>query len=82
MATFWEIAVCSVNNLFSLYFVNLQYLFISSFGFKSGICLLSASVPVHCFSISFNVWSKSMLSVTKGGKMVLVAPFLTLTTKG
>ena len=43
----------SVNNLFSLYFVYLYYLFISRFGFKSGICLLIAPVPVHCFSITF-----------------------------
>ena len=53
MATFWEIAARSVSNLFSLYFVYLQYLFISRFGFKSGICLLIAPVPVHCFSITF-----------------------------
>ena len=55
VATFWEIAALSVNNLFSLYFVYLKYLFISRFGFKSGICLLIAPVPVHCFSITFNV---------------------------
>ena len=53
MATFWEIAARSVSNLFSLYFVFLLYLFISRFGFKSGICLLIAPVPVHCFSITF-----------------------------
>ena len=53
MANFWEIAVRSVNNLFSLYFVYLYYLFISRFGFKSGIGLLIAPVPVHCFSITF-----------------------------
>ena len=53
MATFWEIAARSVSNLFSLYFVYLYYLFISRFGFKSGICLLIAQVPVHCFSITF-----------------------------
>ena len=29
-------------------------LFNSRFGFKSGICLLIAPVPVHCFSISSN----------------------------
>ena len=29
-----------------------MYLFISRFGFKSGICLLIAPVPVHCFSIT------------------------------
>ena len=49
----WEIAARSVSNLFSLYFVYLKYLFISRFGFESGICLLIASVPVHCFSITF-----------------------------
>ena len=26
----------------------------NSFGFKSGICLLIAPVPVHCFSITFH----------------------------
>ena len=52
MATFWEIAARSVSNLFSLYFVYLKYLFISRFGFKSGICLLIAPAPVHCFSIT------------------------------
>ena len=52
MATFWEIAARWVSNLFSLYFVYLLYLFISRFGFKSGICLLIAPVPVHCFSIT------------------------------
>ena len=50
---FWEIAARWVSNLFSLYFVYLLYLFISRFGFKSGICLLIAPVPVHCFSITF-----------------------------
>ena len=53
VATFWEIAARSVSNLFSLYFVYLKYLFISRFGFKSGICLLIVLVPVHCFSITF-----------------------------
>ena len=53
MATFWEIAARSVSNLFSLYFVYLKFLFISRFGFKSGICFLIAPVPVHCFSITF-----------------------------
>ena len=53
MATFWEIAARSFNNLFSLYFVYLYYLYISRFGFKCGICLLIAPVPVHCFPITF-----------------------------
>ena len=54
---FGEIAARSVSNLFSLYFVYLLYLFISRFGFKSGICLLIAPVPVHCFSITFtSIW--------------------------
>ena len=46
MATFWETAARSVSNLLSLYFVYLLYLFIPAFGFKSGICLLIAPVPV------------------------------------
>ena len=29
------------------------FLFICRFGFKSGVCLLIAPVPVHCFSITF-----------------------------
>ena len=53
MATFWEIAARSVSNLFSLYLVYLQYLFVSGFGFKCGICPLIAPFPVHCFSITF-----------------------------
>ena len=52
VATFWEIAARSVNNLFSLYFVYLKYLFISRFCFMSGICFLIVPVPVHCFSIT------------------------------
>ena len=46
-------SVRSVSNSFSLYFFYLKYLFIFRFGFKSGICLLIAPVPVHCFSITF-----------------------------
>ena len=53
MATFWEIAARSVGHIFSLSFVYLLYLFISSFGFKSGICRLIAPVPVRCFSIQY-----------------------------
>ena len=64
MATFWEIAARSVSNLFSLYFVYLQYLFISRFGFKSGICLLIAPVPVHCFSITSDGLCISLKSKT------------------
>ena len=30
-------------------------IFFSRFGFKSGICLLIAPVPVHCFSITFDM---------------------------
>ena len=53
MVDYWEIATRSVSNLFSLYFVYFKYLFISRFGFKSGVCLLIAAVLVHCFSITF-----------------------------
>ena len=52
MATFWEIAGRSVGHMFSLSFVYLYFLFISPFGFKSGIWLLIAPVPVNCFSIT------------------------------
>ena len=47
--------VLSVGNMFSLSFVYLYFLFISHFGFKSGILLLIATVPVHCFSITFRI---------------------------
>ena len=53
MATFWDIAARSVGHMFSLSFVYLYFLFISHSGFKSGIWLLIAAVPVHCFSITF-----------------------------
>ena len=53
MTTFWEIADHSVDTFFSLYFVYLYVLVISHFGFESGICLLIAPVPVHCFLITF-----------------------------
>ena len=52
--TFWEIAARSAGHMFSLSFVYLLFLFIYNFGFKSGIWLLIAPVPVHCFSITFN----------------------------
>ena len=39
--------------------------FISRFGFKSGICLLIAPVPVHCFSITFI--SRVLVVVQCGG---------------
>ena len=52
MATFWEVAARSVGHIFLLSFVYLYSLFISHFGFKSGIWLLIAPVPVHCFSIN------------------------------
>ena len=52
MANFWEIVARSVGHMFSLSFV-LLYLFIFRFGFESGILLLIAPVPVHCFYITF-----------------------------
>ena len=53
VSTFWEIAARLVGHLFLLSFFYLYYLFISRFGFKSGIWLKIAPVPVHCFSITF-----------------------------
>ena len=57
MATFWEIAAGSVNNLLLciLSICNIHLFSVSVFG--SGICLLIAPVPVHCFSITFEVFS-------------------------
>ena len=51
---FGKIAARSVSN-FSYCILSICniYLFIYSFGFKRGICLLIAPVPVHCFSITF-----------------------------
>ena len=43
---FWKIVARSVGHMFSF------VMFISHFGFKSGIWLLIAPVPVHCFSIT------------------------------
>ena len=54
MATFWEIAARLIGHVFSLSFVYLYFLFISHFGYKSGIKILIAPVPVHCFSITLN----------------------------
>ena len=42
----------------------LDYLFISRFGFKSGICLLIAPVPVLCFSITFGSISRKMYQLS------------------
>ena len=33
-------------------------LYILQLGFKSGICLLIAPVPVHCFSITFIMFAR------------------------
>ena len=65
MATFWEIAARLVGHLFSLSFVYLLYLFISRFGFKSGIRLLIAPVPVHCFSITIKYQQPTFKSENK-----------------
>ena len=54
MGTFWGIAAHSVDHLFALSCLFI-FLFISQFGFKSGIWLLIAPVPVHCFSITLTI---------------------------
>ena len=54
METVCEMAAHPVGHLFTLYFVYFIF-FISQFGFTSGIRLLIASVPVHCYSIKFKV---------------------------
>ena len=40
--------------------INMYETYHLRFGFKSGICLLIAPVPVHCFSITFDtvIWTK------------------------
>ena len=60
MATFWEIASRSVGHMFSLSLFFLYFLFIPHFGFKSGIWLLIAPVPVHCFSITFATFVRKL----------------------
>ena len=57
MAAFWEVAARSFDHLFSLSFAYLLYLFISRFGFESGVWFLISPVPVHCFSITFSLLS-------------------------
>ena len=54
VATFCEIAANSVGYLFSLSFVYLQFLFISQFGFKSGIWLLIVAVLSIAFLLLFS----------------------------
>ena len=44
---------CPLSWSFVLIVFCLFVIFISRFGFKSGICFLIAPVPVHCFSITF-----------------------------
>ena len=44
---------CPLGYQFVLIVFCLFVIFISRFGIKSGICLLIAPVPVHCFSITF-----------------------------
>ena len=39
-------------------------LFISRFGFKSGVCLLIAPVPVHCFSITYTMRMYTYFHIT------------------
>ena len=51
-ATFWEIVARLVGHLFPLSFVYLYFLFIYQFGFESGVQLLIAQIPVHCFSFT------------------------------
>ena len=52
VATFWEIAAYSIDQLFSLYF-GLFLLSIYHFGFKSEMWLLIAPIPVYCFSSTY-----------------------------
>ena len=59
----------SVGHLSSLSFVYLYFLFISQFGFKSGIWLLIAPVSVHCYSITSNKYPHSMVQSKNKKKM-------------
>ena len=56
MATFWETAAHSVDNLFTLnVFLLFVILVISHFGFEGWIWFLIASVPDHCLLATFKV---------------------------
>ena len=66
-------AARSVSYLFSLYFVYLEYLLISLFGFKSWICILIAPVPVHCFSITFRKERDCTICVAKTKALISCA---------
>ena len=46
---------CPLGKQFVLIVFCLFVIIISRFGFKSGICLLIAPVPVHCYSITFTL---------------------------
>ena len=53
MAAFREVAARSVINC-----SHCVLSVVSRFGFKSGICLLIAPSPVHCFSITCIMFSR------------------------
>ena len=53
MATFWEIAAHSVDQMFSLYFDYFVILVISRFDFEGWIWVLIASVPDICILFTF-----------------------------
>ena len=56
VATFWE------GHMFSLSFVYLLFLILFHFGFERELWLLTAPVPVHCFSITFEVDDTNVLT--------------------
>ena len=51
-----------------------MYLFISRFGFESGICFLIAPVPVYCFSITFENKHACVKRVTSSNSKQVVQP--------
>ena len=59
MATFWEIAIHSVDNNMIVMFVFWLYVFlvISLFGFKGRVCVLIASVPDLCILFTFRIYT-------------------------
>ena len=48
------------------------YLFISRFGFKSGICLLIAPVPVHCFLLLLDTLKNHNTGLSSGSRNLSV----------
>ena len=75
---------CPLGYQFVFIVFCLLVIFISRFGFKSGICLLIAPVPLHCFSIT-SIFSartkyygknKIAYKFSNGGLLAIIGPIM------